>query len=76
MAYVRKYLPSDVITDFHEAARAIFAGEYLMVCDRATHPSWLGSWHVMELRRAVQRGVIRRALVNPDWKPKAEDTDE
>lgn len=66
----RKYIVGDLITDTTEALREILAGRYIFCNHKPTHPSWALSWRVHTLHCFVQGGSIRKADINPEWRPK------
>lgn len=74
MAYVRKYLVGERLT-FHEAVNEVLLGNYIFCNHKAMHPGWCIGWSLLLFRSFANGGSLRRANVNPEWKPRKQDQD-
>lgn len=63
----RKYIPGEVLT-VEEAVRRILAGCYIFERNKPQHPGWTMGWPLACLRSYCANGIIREALINPDYK--------
>ena len=68
---IRKFLVGEPFTDPVAVLVAIMRGEWLIFNGhKPIHPSWSGGWSVHLVRSFVFMGLLRRAILNPEYKPK------
>lgn len=72
MARTRKYRKGEPIRDVLELVRLILSGVYVFQYDRPTHPSWLGSRQLLDLKMSTARGAFHRAELNLPIEEKTE----
>ena len=70
MSRARKFLVGERFASPTDAVLAIAAGEWVMFNNKPMHPSWAGGWPINCIKGFVWSGRLRRAIPNPEYKPK------
>ena len=66
MTKIRKYHAGHPLT-IAELCREIAVGNYVMCRGTPVHPGWAGSWQINMAAGMCRAGIIREALLTPEW---------
>jgi hypothetical protein len=74
-AKVRKYIVGERL-NLLDAISEVVAGNYLFCNHKPTHPSWCLGWQLNTFRGFADHGSLKRAIINPEWKPKEQEPED